>query len=55
MLGSMYWLETQLAETIRHGFAALPAIRPSAEALRLNLAVLGAVEFAAFILLYVVR
>jgi heme/copper-type cytochrome/quinol oxidase subunit 3 len=55
MLGALYWLETQLAQTIRSGDAALPLIRSSAEALRLNLVVLGAVELAAFILLYAVR
>jgi heme/copper-type cytochrome/quinol oxidase subunit 3 len=55
LLGSMYWLETQLAETIRIGYTALPSIRPSAEALRLNLLLLGGVELGAFLLLYVVR
>jgi heme/copper-type cytochrome/quinol oxidase subunit 3 len=55
VLGSMYWLETQLAQTIRGGDAELPLVVPSAQGLRLNLAVLGFVGFAAFILLYVVR
>jgi heme/copper-type cytochrome/quinol oxidase subunit 3 len=55
LFGSMYWLETQLAQTIRGGDTELPLVVPSAEGLRLNLAVLGAVQFAAFILLYVVR
>jgi heme/copper-type cytochrome/quinol oxidase subunit 3 len=55
VLGMMYWLETQLAETIREGEPALPLVRPSAEALRLNWAVLGAVGLIAYILLYLVR
>ncbi|MGB2874750.1 MAG: hypothetical protein WBB76_04660 [Gaiellaceae bacterium] len=55
VLGTMYWLETQLAQTIRGGDATLPLVRASAEALRLNWAVLGAVGVVAFILLYVVR
>jgi heme/copper-type cytochrome/quinol oxidase subunit 3 len=54
-LGMMYWLETQLAQTIREGEPALPVVRPSAEALRLNWAVLGAVALIAYILLYLVR
>jgi heme/copper-type cytochrome/quinol oxidase subunit 3 len=55
VLGMMYWLETQLAQTIREGEPALPLVRPSAEALRLNWAVLGAVGLIAYILLYLVR
>ena len=54
-LGMMYWLETQLAQSIREGDASLPLIRPSADALRLTWMTLGAVEFAAYILLYLVR
>jgi heme/copper-type cytochrome/quinol oxidase subunit 3 len=53
--GTMYWLETQLAQSIREGDATLPLVRPSAEALRLNWAALGVVEVVAYILLYVVR
>jgi heme/copper-type cytochrome/quinol oxidase subunit 3 len=55
VLGMMYWLETQLAETIREGEPALPLVRPSAEALRVNWALLGAVGLTAYILLYLVR
>jgi heme/copper-type cytochrome/quinol oxidase subunit 3 len=55
VLGMMYWLETQVAETIREGETSLPLVRPSAEALRLNWAVLGAVGLVAYILLYLVR
>jgi heme/copper-type cytochrome/quinol oxidase subunit 3 len=55
VLGMMYWLETQLAQSIREGDATLPLVRPSAEALRLTWAVLGAVEFVAYNLLYLVR
>jgi cytochrome c oxidase subunit 3 len=55
VLGAMYWLETQLAQTIRSGDAALPLIRSSAEGLRLNWLVLGVVGFVSFLLLYVVR
>jgi heme/copper-type cytochrome/quinol oxidase subunit 3 len=55
VLGMMYWLETQLAQTVRESQAALPLVRPSAEALRLNWAVIGAVGLVAYILLYLVR
>jgi heme/copper-type cytochrome/quinol oxidase subunit 3 len=55
VLGMMYWLETQLAQSIREGDATLPLVRPSAEALRLTWAVLGAVELVAYLLLYLVR
>jgi heme/copper-type cytochrome/quinol oxidase subunit 3 len=55
VLGAMYWLETQLAQTIRSGDSTLPLVRPSAEALRLTWAVLGAVGLVAYILLYLVR
>jgi heme/copper-type cytochrome/quinol oxidase subunit 3 len=55
VLGMMYWLETQLAQSIRGGEPGLPLVRPSAEALRLTWAVLGAVGLAAYILLYLVR
>jgi heme/copper-type cytochrome/quinol oxidase subunit 3 len=55
VLGMMYWLETQLAQTIREGEPALALVRPSAESLRLNWAVLGAVGLIAYILLYLVR
>jgi len=55
VLGTMYWLETQLAQTLRSGDAALPLVRASAEALRLNWLVLAGVQVGAFILLYLVR
>ena len=55
VLGSMYWLETQLAQTLREGDTALPLIRPSGEALRLNWILLGVIQVVAFILLYAVR
>jgi heme/copper-type cytochrome/quinol oxidase subunit 3 len=55
VLGMMYWLETQLAQTVREGEPALPLVRPSVEALRLNWGVLGAVGLVAYILLYLVR
>jgi heme/copper-type cytochrome/quinol oxidase subunit 3 len=55
VLGTMYWLETQVAQTVREGDSALPLIRPSAEALRLSWIVLGAVGLVAYILLYLVR
>jgi len=54
-LGMMYWLETQLAQTIREGDATLPLVRPSAEALLLTWATLGVVEVVAYVLLYLVR
>lgn len=55
VLGMMYWLETQLAQSIRGGDEALPLVRPSGEALLLTWAVLGAIGLAAYILLYLVR
>jgi heme/copper-type cytochrome/quinol oxidase subunit 3 len=55
LLGVLYWLETQVAQTLREGDDALPLIRPSAEALRLVWVVLGLVGLAAYILLYLVR
>jgi heme/copper-type cytochrome/quinol oxidase subunit 3 len=55
MLGVLYWLETQVAQTLREGDAALPLIRPSAEALRVVWFVLGLVGLVAYILLYLVR
>lgn len=55
VLGMMYWLETQLAQSIREGDVSLPLIRPSAEALRLNWVTLGVVGLVAYILLYAVR
>jgi heme/copper-type cytochrome/quinol oxidase subunit 3 len=55
LLGGLYWLETNVAQTLREGDAALPLIRPSAEALRLIWVVLGLVGLAAYILLYLVR
>jgi heme/copper-type cytochrome/quinol oxidase subunit 3 len=54
-LGMMYWLETQLAQTVREGDASLPLVRPSAAALLLTWATLGVVELLAYILLYLVR
>src|SRR5215831_8693070 len=41
LLGMLYWLETQVAQTLREGDDALPLIRPSAEALRLVWFALG--------------
>lgn len=55
VLGMMYWLETQLAYSVRGGDEALPLVRPSGEALLLTWAVLGAIGLAAYILLYLVR
>jgi heme/copper-type cytochrome/quinol oxidase subunit 3 len=55
VLGSMYWLETQLAQTVRGGESALTDVRPSAAALRVSWVVLGAVGLVAYILLYLVR
>jgi cytochrome c oxidase subunit 3 len=55
VLGMMYWIETQVAQSIREGDEALALIRPSAEAARLNWAVLGVIGLVAYILLYLVR
>jgi heme/copper-type cytochrome/quinol oxidase subunit 3 len=49
-----YWLTTFLTETLRPGGRALELLRRSVEPLAFYWAVLGLVEVAAFILLYVV-
>jgi heme/copper-type cytochrome/quinol oxidase subunit 3 len=49
-----YWLTTSLTETLRPGGRALELLRGSAESVAFYWAVLGLVEVAAFILLYVV-
>jgi heme/copper-type cytochrome/quinol oxidase subunit 3 len=49
-----YWLTSSLTETLRPGGRALEYLRASADAIAFYWAVLGLVEVAAFILLYVV-
>ena len=50
----VYWLTTSLTETLRPGGRALEHLRATAESLALYWAVLGLVQVAAFILLYLV-
>jgi cytochrome c oxidase subunit III len=50
----LYWLTTSLTETLRPGGRALELLRGNAESLAFYWGVLGLVEVAAFILLYVV-
>lgn len=50
----VYWLTSSLAETLRPGGRALEYLRATVESIALYWAVLGLVEVAAFILLYLV-
>ena len=52
-LGTMLWLETLLAQSMR-GSADVPYLRASVEAVSFSWAVLALVQIAAFVLLYVV-
>jgi heme/copper-type cytochrome/quinol oxidase subunit 3 len=54
VLAVVYWLWVLFAESLRRDGRSLALIRPSADALGVYWAVLGLVQIAAFILLYVV-
>lgn len=50
----LYWLWVLFAESLRRDGRSLPLLRPAADAIGVYWAVLGLVQIAAFILIYVV-